>query len=484
MSGLVKRILLISAEKKYGSYLTSLLRDQIDYEFEIDQIYSLEKALGELHSGDYDSAILDFNAAEDCANAAERICSASSYLPVVVLSPNQNKYISDAYKKGAQQVINKSNLDAYSLTHSILSAIDRKEIENAIRSRDEILKAVNSAAEIFLTQPNWETYLEEVLAALGKATESDRVYLFRNMLDSADKPIAVLQSEWVAENVAVKKTASVEDGIDYEKEGFQRWKQLMEKGQVMHGDVDDLPAGEQALLMKLGVKSFVYMPIFIDHTWWGFIGFDQCTQRGKWLEVEVEALKTAAKILGAAISRQATEEKLTYLATHDYLTDLPNRLLFEDRFHQAIARSLRSGTKFAIISIDMDKFKLVNDSYGHQTGDEVLIEVGKRLTNTIRGTDTCARIGGDEFAVIAEEIHNKSDVIRVMEKICQAMQPDIEIEARILQVSASMGASIFPQHGENMESLLKAADKALYLIKGSTIRFKIYSDDQISWLND
>jgi len=258
----------------------------------------------------------------------------------------------------------------------------------------------------------------------------------------------------------------------------------MKAGQAVWGDVEDLPAEEQAPLMKLDIKSFIYIPIFIDHTWWGFIGFDRCTQRQGWNEVEVDALKTAAKILGAAISRQATEERLTYLATHDYLTNLPNRMLFADRFNQATARSLRSGKNFAVISVDMDQFKSVNDTYGHQAGDEVLIEVGKRLTTTMRGTDTCARIGGDEFAIIAEEIHNKSDVIRIMEKICQALQPKITVENREIQTSASMGGSIYPQHGENLEELMKAADKALYFIKGTTTRFKIFSDDQISWLND
>jgi GAF domain-containing protein len=88
----------------------------------------------------------------------------------------------------------------------------------------------------------------------------------------------------------------------------------MKAGQAVWGDVEDLPAEEQASLMKLDIKSFIYIPIFIDHTWWGFIGFDRCTRRQNWNEVAVDALKTAAKILGAAISRQATERNCTYLA--------------------------------------------------------------------------------------------------------------------------------------------------------------------------
>ncbi|NPV41809.1 MAG: diguanylate cyclase [Anaerolineae bacterium] len=484
MKGSIRRILLISNEKGYDLYLSKLLQNQINHEFEIDQVYPIEKAAGEINSGNYSSIILDIDGNEDCSTAAEKICAFNTYLPILVLSHHQNDTFEKAYKSGAQQVISKSHLDAQMLAYSILSSIDRKAIENEIHMRDEILKAVNNVAEIFLTQPNWDTYLSEVLESLGKATQSDHVSIIKNMDDSEDRTTGILQTEWWSNGVGQTDVIDRQHGIDYERPGFNRWKQLMKAGQAVWGDVEDLPAEEQASLMKLDIKSFIYIPIFIDHTWWGFIGFDRCTRRQNWNEVAVDALKTAAKILGAAISRQATEEKLTYLATHDYLTNLPNRMLFADRFNQATARSLRSGKKFAVISVDMDQFKSVNDTYGHQAGDEVLIEVGKRLTTTMRGTDTCARIGGDEFAIIAEEIHNKSDVIRIMEKICQAMQPKIAVENREIQTSASMGGSIYPQHGENLEELMKAADKALYFIKGTTTRFKIFSDDQISWLND
>ncbi len=482
--GTVKRILLISNESNYCHYLTVLLQDQIDHDFEVDQVFPVEKAIKEIDSGEYDSVVLDISNSEDCCEAIDKINNASTCLPIVVIFSPQSKYISQAYKKGVQQIINKSFLNSQVLTHSIMAAIDRKAFENEIRTRDEILKAVNNAAEIFLTDPNWEANPKEVLSSLGKATRSDRVSIYKNSLDSEGNPVASYHSGWVAKDVDLEEVALIQDVLDYKKAGYLRWIQQMEQDQLILGNVEDMPSVEQPLLMRSGIKSLVRMPIFIDHTWWGFIGFDQCTQKKKWCEAEIDALRTAAQILGAAISRQVTEEKLIYLATHDYLTDLPNRMLFEDRFNQAIARSMRSGKKFAVISMDMDKFKLVNDSYGHPTGDAVLIEVGKRLMRTVRRTDTCARIGGDEFAVIAEDINNKSDVIRVMEKICFAMQPKILVEQFAIQTSASMGASIYPIHAIKMEDLLKAADKALYYIKGSTARFKVYSDDQISWLND
>jgi diguanylate cyclase (GGDEF)-like protein len=365
-----------------------------------------------------------------------------------------------------------------------LTAINRKKIENEIQMRDAILQAVNNAAEIFLTQPDWSSYLNEVLASLGKATQSDRVYVFSNSTADDGSLVGEFEAEWINEDVQVIKTATVAGGVDYVKAGLGRWIKILQAGEVIHGDVETLPARERPLLMKLGVKSLIYVPIFIDHTWWGFIGFDQCSHRNQWLKVEIDALRTAAKILGAAISRQVTEEKLIYLATHDYLTNLPNRLLFEDRFHQAQARSDRSGMNFAVVSIDLDRFKNVNDTYGHHLGDLVLTEVAERLTIAMRGTDTCARIGGDEFAILVEEIHNKSDIIRVMEKITNILADVIELEKNEIVISASMGASIYPIHGKTLEELMKAADKTLYQIKGSTTRFKIYSDDQITWLKE
>lgn len=482
MKGLIKRILLISEEKGYDSKLVGLLNNQDNGEFEVSQVYPVEKALGELNSVPYDLVILDLPIGHDCSSIAEKICNANGQLPIIILSQLGNEFTARAIRKGAQQVINKVSLNTFQLSQDVLAAIDRKEIENEIRMRDRILQAVNHAAELFLTQSNWNLYLNDVLTDLGLATKSDRVYIFKNSKNGNGKVKAELWAEWVDEGVQVIKTSSIGNGVYYEKLGFKRWMGSMEQGQIIHGDVENLPGKEQAFLMKLGVKSFVYVPILSNQLWWGFIGFDQCTYKAKWSQVEIDALQTAASIIGAAIARQVADEKLTYLATHDYLTGIPNRMLFEDRFHQALARSERSKEKFAILSIDMDKFKSVNDSYGHPIGDKVLIEVAKRLENVIRGSDTFARIGGDEFAVIAEEIQNKSDVLRVMQKISGALQAELKIDKKKIIINASIGASIYPIHGNTLEELFRTADKALYLVKGTESRYKIYSDDQISWL--
>jgi diguanylate cyclase (GGDEF)-like protein len=163
---------------------------------------------------------------------------------------------------------------------------------------------------------------------------------------------------------------------------------------------------------------------------------------------------------------------------------LPNRMLFEDRFYQTVARSERSGEKIAVISIDLDKFKAVNDTNGHPAGDKVLIETGTRFSATLRGSDTCARIGGDEFGVIAEGIRNKADAMRVMEKMAVALKDPINVDNKEIRISASMGAALYPDIGKDLEILLNAADKALYQVKEKHSSFKIFKDEQYTLLKE
>ncbi len=484
MEGWIERVLLISNDPGLDTLLTDLLSCQTEKTFEIQQVETPQAGLKGMPTGNYDLVILDLPAGEDCATATEMVCHACPYLPIVVLSQNGNRFALHAIKIGAQQIVSKSHLDAQLVCQTILAAINRKAIENEIRMRDEILQAVNQAAETFLSQENWKVLLPQVLKSLGNATRSERVYVFCNSENQAGEVFATLYAQWSMIDFQLERTLTLQNGLSYSHEGYQRWLELFRLGEIIHGDVEKLPKQEQPLLMKLGIQSFVYVPILIDHNLWGFIGFDQCQSRIAWSQAAVDALKTAARILGAAIASQSAQEKLTFLATHDHLTHLPNRLLFEDRFAHTVARSGRSKQKFAVISIDLDKFKGVNDTFGHQTGDKVLCQVARRLENAIRSSDTCARIGGDEFAIIAEDIHNKADVIRVMEKIIAVFQKDLDVEQNCIHVSASMGASIYPLHGSDIEGLMRAADKALYMTKESQIRYKIFPDEQISWLND
>lgn len=164
-------------------------------------------------------------------------------------------------------------------------------------------------------------------------------------------------------------------------------------------------------------------------------------------------------------SRKQSEERLRFRANHDALTGLPNRRLFEDRLQSAIASALRHGERFALMLVDLDRFKGVNDRFGHLAGDALLVEVGRRLQLCVRASDTVARLGGDEFAVILGEVGGREDAVEVAGRICASMAEPFELGEGVAQVGASVGVALGPQDDADAEELQRRADAALYSVK-------------------
>ena len=169
-------------------------------------------------------------------------------------------------------------------------------------------------------------------------------------------------------------------------------------------------------------------------------------------------------------SSRASHQRLTHLAHHDALTGLPNRLLFGARAQHSLERCAREGTRLAILFIDLDRFKPVNDLCGHKTGDQVLRDVSARLRGVLRTEDTVARFGGDEFVVLVERAENIDDARRVAHKLLDVFPVAVESGDHRLTVSASIGISLYPDDGRTVEALVDAADQAMYLAKRSEVR--------------
>lgn len=164
--------------------------------------------------------------------------------------------------------------------------------------------------------------------------------------------------------------------------------------------------------------------------------------------------------------RKVTEEKIKQLAFYDPLTQLPNRRLFQDRLEHGISAARREGTQFALLMIDLDYFKAVNDNFGHLAGDELLQQVATRILARLRHTDTIARLGGDEFVVLLEDIARTDDAARVAEEIvAELTKPFCLSQNNNVQIGASIGISLYPEHGEAPEILMDHADTALYQAK-------------------
>jgi diguanylate cyclase (GGDEF)-like protein/PAS domain S-box-containing protein len=163
--------------------------------------------------------------------------------------------------------------------------------------------------------------------------------------------------------------------------------------------------------------------------------------------------------------RKRAEERIRFLAQHDALTGLPNRLLFRDRVNQAIAHARRDGHRVAVMFIDIDRFKHINDSLGHQTGDQLLRMAARRLQECLREGDSVARLGGDEFVINLPGLESDFDTLRVAGKVLEALRQPFNIEPNELHASCSIGISVFPDDGEDADALLRAADTAMYHAK-------------------
>jgi len=163
--------------------------------------------------------------------------------------------------------------------------------------------------------------------------------------------------------------------------------------------------------------------------------------------------------------RKRVEERITHLAQHDALTDLPNRPLFSDRLEQAVALAQRDGTNMALMFLDLDGFKPVNDTFGHTVGDLLLQEAARRMRECVRASDTVGRTGGDEFVVLLHRIEDEPDALTVAEKIRQALCRPFELAGQRLEISCSIGIAIYPEHGTDEKELSRAADTAMYCAK-------------------
>jgi diguanylate cyclase len=180
------------------------------------------------------------------------------------------------------------------------------------------------------------------------------------------------------------------------------------------------------------------------------------------------------RTLRYAIERKQTEQHLTRLAHYDPLTDIPNRILFRDRLEHAINLAERDKTSFTLMFIDLNGFKQVNDSFGHDAGDEIIRICAERLGSCLRRSDSVARMGGDEFTLLLQNIANNTDVAHLAEKVINTLERPADIHGHEVVVGCSIGIAIYPQAGTDADTLLKNADLAMYRAKqedGSAYRF-------------
>ena len=180
---------------------------------------------------------------------------------------------------------------------------------------------------------------------------------------------------------------------------------------------------------------------------------------------EVELLEFVSVQVAVAIERKQMLQRLQRNALYDQLTQLPNRDLLQDRLQSALARAQRDGDQFALCYLDLDKFKHINDTFGHQVGDELLQQTAQRIVQCLRHSDTVARLGGDEFVVLLPMVEHSEAALQLTEKIRLALNQPFVLAGQLIPVFPSIGVAMFPQHSQSVSGLLQCADKAMYMAK-------------------
>jgi diguanylate cyclase (GGDEF)-like protein/PAS domain S-box-containing protein len=221
-------------------------------------------------------------------------------------------------------------------------------------------------------------------------------------------------------------------------------------------------------LRPLGITATLDAPVWLDGRVVGLVCCEVTQGARPWQPEEVDFASGIATMIALAIEasqRLDAEGKLMRLAHYDALTGLPNRNLLTDRLRQALVFASRHRMRVALMFLDLDRFKNINDSLGHHVGDQILKEVAARLTRGLRGGDTVARLGGDEFVVVLQEVRNAHDTAMVAQNLLRDLAPPYLVDGRELHVSASIGITLYPDDGRDGDALMKNADVAMYHVK-------------------
>ncbi|MBV2130856.1 diguanylate cyclase domain-containing protein [Arsukibacterium indicum] len=244
-------------------------------------------------------------------------------------------------------------------------------------------------------------------------------------------------------------------------------KQVIDSGQsrLFYGPQQAAQSSGQRLTALVADLNALAVPLKTHSGIIGVLLVQNTVQAAAYSNADLEMLEFVATQVAVSIERKQMLARLKHHALYDQLTSLPNRELFQDRIHSALARAEREQFSLALLYVDLDKFKHINDSFGHNVGDEVLQIAAQRLQQAIRQTDTVARFGGDEFVVLLEQVANDSIALQLAEHVRQMLGQPFLINCQRLSIYPSIGVALYPEHGSVQNALIQQADAAMYQAK-------------------
>ena len=338
-------------------------------------------------------------------------------------------------------ILSMTFLYLYEQRNEVLNTLLKKQKESL---EDEVRKQTFELSKLLLKSQELATIMKNSLVEIYIVDFETDNYLYAN--DGAVKALGYSEEELLSMNICDINSSMIHETIKKFK------AQMMQNGNAMNISQHTRKDGS-----SYGVQSFMHKISYENRD--AYVIFD--------IQIS-SAQKAQSEIL-------KQKETLAYQAHYDTLTELPNRVLFQDRLTQVITKAKRNKTKFALLFIDLDHFKEINDTYGHEAGDAVLVEVARRLKNCVRASDTVSRLSGDEFLIILEDFDSKESVSVIAKLLVDALQVPIRFQEKELIVTCSIGISIYPNDSEDGETLVKYADRAMYNAKNiGKNNFKFY----------
>lgn len=332
--------------------------------------------------------------------------------------------------------------------------------------KTESQKLISEVSYEFVTadKENIDEKIIKLLEDIGEHFKIDRSYIC--LLNFSENKISN-NYEWCRENIDSIARENEELSFDY----LPWWlKELKDKGLINIKDTNDIGnrlINEEDPFLGKDTKSIIAIPMETSLGLMGFARFDSVNNHKSWEEEDIDLLKILVNILLDGLVKIQSEKEIEYLAYYDHLTGLANRTLFTDRLRQAIELAKRNEKFIAVIFMDLDGFKMINDTMGHSGGDEILKMVANNLTRVLRKTDTVARFGGDEFLMLVNNIEDANSIKEVADKIMGTFSQPLMIEEHEFFVTGSAGVAVYPVDGEDTETLIKNADIAMYRAKAS-----------------
>jgi diguanylate cyclase (GGDEF)-like protein len=343
---------------------------------------------------------------------------------------------------------------------------ERKHAEAELRKRDRLLQSVAEATTHLLGTMGQDAAITTALQILGNAAGVDRICICENHPHPETGVLAMsIRFEWTRDGIASIWAAPHMYNQPYTSPALKRWYHILTDESAIRGLVRDLSAAEQAMLARDQILSVLVVPIIVNDQFWGFIELDNCTLEYQWSPQEESVLFAMAASISAALQRHHREEIIRYQAFHDALTNLPNRVFFNEHLEMALRAAQVNQTQVAVMFMDLDRFKTINDTLGHAIGDDLLKQVAQRLSECLRKGDILARWGGDEFTILLSTITEVEDALEVANRILETLKDPFNIAGHELYVSTSIGISIYPEDGQAPGLLLQNADVALYRSK-------------------